>query len=94
MDSSLEDFYNALTPCQYEFISAPGKTRFGFVAQEVIEALERSGLSAEQTSLVHNGFQNLSLAYLEFIALNTWQIQKLKTQITQLEERLKALESK
>jgi hypothetical protein len=37
---------------------------------------------------------NWRLRYEEFIALNTWQIQKLKKRITELEEKLKALENR
>ena len=34
------------------------------------------------------------LSYNDFIALNTWQIQKLKSRVSELEARLEALEQK
>jgi hypothetical protein len=39
----------------------------------------------EKYGIVKKG-ENLYLSYMEFIPLNTWQIQKLKTRVTNLED--------
>jgi hypothetical protein len=76
-------------------------THTGFIAQDVEAALNNSGLTKTDFA----GFKSWTykdesgkeltrygLNYSEFIALNTAQIQKLKNQVTALEERIAALE--
>ncbi|MEE1084294.1 MAG: hypothetical protein UH850_11275 [Paludibacteraceae bacterium] len=71
----------------------------GFEAQGVDEARQKAGLTRKDFAAVcidNEGTEKESwgLRYDEFISLNTWQIQKLKTRVTELEERLSKLEEK
>lgn len=70
----------------------------GFVAQEMVEALEKSNLTTQDfATVVHldtpldNGAE-WALRKEEMVALNTWQIQKLKARVAELEEKIKRLE--
>lgn len=77
----------------------------GFIAQETDEARAIAGLTRQDFAAVcidNEGTEKeeWSLRYIEFIPLNTWQIQKAKARIseleiknTQLEERLARLEA-
>jgi hypothetical protein len=86
--------FDNLQPRTYELLSDPNKTSLGFVAQEVQSAIGASGLTEKELQIIHKDSEYYSLAYLEFIALNTWQIQKLKTRVNELEEKLAQLEAK
>lgn len=65
----------------------------GFVAQEVQEALVKADISEKDfaalvTSTERDGSERMGLRYVEFISMNTWQIQKLKQRVAELEARL------
>lgn len=65
----------------------------GFIAQEVKDSMDEVGLDtkdlAAYVAATIDGDQTvLSLRYEEFIALNTWQIQKLKQRVAELERRI------
>jgi hypothetical protein len=70
---------------------------FGFITQEVSEALEFAGLSSNDfAALCQDGYgtENPGYWYLrkdELISLNTWQIQKLKARVSELEEQMAKL---
>lgn len=70
----------------------------GFIAQEIVEALEKSNLTTQDfATVVHldtplsNGAE-WTLRKEEMVALNTWQIQKLKARVAELEEKIKRIE--
>ena len=102
-----EEFYNDLKPTPYRFnLPTSDRVHTGFISQDVEENLEQHGMTAldfggfckdpklnEQGEAIPDKF-NYSLRYEEFIALNTWQIQKLKAENAELKERLSALEAK
>jgi hypothetical protein len=63
----------------------------------VIEAIEMAGLTEKEFAGVYtftedDGSDWLHLRRDEFVSLNTWQIQKLKPRVTQLEEKIILLE--
>lgn len=99
---SLDDRYGALfdgmTPRRYKYKDGTsGRYHTGFIAQEVQEALRAAGIDEKEFAAVctfDQGTENefMGLRYEEFIALNTWQIQKLKATIKALEERVAKLE--
>jgi hypothetical protein len=69
----------------------------GYIAQEVVEAIETAGLTTQDFAGVVLSKPNTEeerwfLRRDEFVALNTWQIQKAKTRITELENRVAELE--
>ena len=95
-----ENFYDLLKPKKYKYINN-NSDRFhtGFVAQEVVEALERSNLTTQDFAGVMLMDKGLSTEHWrlrrdEFVSLNTWQIQKLKSRVALLESEIKELKQK
>lgn len=76
-----------LRPCTYRLNSdGKEKTRWGFIAQEVIEGAEYAGLDPEKLAVVNSSDGMYGLAYSNFTALNTYMIQKLMQRVAALEE--------
>lgn len=100
--NTIEDFtdehdilFDNLRPRTYKWNDGTSdRTHSGFIVQEVVEAVEKSGLTTKDFAAVvnfkdENGEDDgWGLRYEEMISLNTWQIQKLKARIAELEERL------
>lgn len=114
-------FFDSLKPREYKYIlGSSGRPHFGYITQEVEEALEKAGLTTKDFAGVNimpihcreqetdengnkydiedspdnylldkNIHEQHNLIYTEFIALNTMQIQKLKTKVERLEEMIK-----
>jgi superfamily II DNA or RNA helicase len=83
-----------LKPCKYKYNhGTSNRFHTGFIAQEVVEALEIANLTTQDFAAVmkqepdNNGCEWL-LRRDEFVALNTWQIQKLKSRISELENEI------
>ena len=93
-----EKFFDSLQPKTFQFINGTsGRTHVGFISQQVLNALQQVSL----TELDFAGYvlqepENkdslAGLVYEEFIALNTWQIQKLKARVAELENKIAQLE--
>lgn len=82
-----ERMFMQLKPCTYRLNSdAKKKTRWGFIAQEVIEGAESAGLDPEKLAVVNSSEDMYGLAYGQFTALNTHMIQKLMKRVAALEE--------
>ena len=70
----------------------------GFIVQEVVSAIETAGLTTQDVAAVcafgdpNNTATEWGLRYEELISLNTWQIQKLKQRVTELEAIIKLKE--
>ena len=93
-----ENFFNNLHPVTFKYNNGrSGRTHSGFIAQEVVASLEESGLSTMDFAAPcllnyntdHEGYWWLRRD--QFIALNTWQIQKLKARVTELENEIKEI---
>lgn len=93
-DDNLEKFYTSLKPCSFYYNEKSGydteigKMHFGYIAQDIKQELETYGI--ENSAIV--GQRMMPDRYYtvlkdEFVALNTWQIQKLKNRIKKLEEK-------
>jgi hypothetical protein len=86
-----EIFFDNLIPRIYKYNSdQSGRYHSGYVAQEVDDAIKVAGLSKEDFAAIrieNSGASNekWGLIYHEFISLNTWQIQKLKQRVAELE---------
>ena len=98
------DLFDKLQPVSFVYkpnvfgYGTSQRAHIGFIANNVEKAMHQSNISnMEFAGLV---IQNpdtedelYTLRYEEFIALNTWQIQKAKARITELEEKVAKLES-
>ena len=93
-----EAFFDNLTPRRFRYKDGTsGRYHTGFVAQEVVSALDSAGLTTKQFAgavLWCPGTEDecWHLRKDEFVALNTWEIQKLKKRIAELEARLEEKE--
>jgi|GEM_PF-2913455 hypothetical protein len=95
-----ENLFNKLNPITYKYrvsyTRVDDTTHFGFIAQDVEQAINEVGLT--DLALINVEDDNYSLNYQEFIALNTHMIQKLygiveeqQIKINELENRLEEL---
>ena len=95
-------FYMALSPCVYKYNNgSSGRYHIGFIAQDVESALEKSGVTtkgfaglvkADGENDAHKIFKDeYSLRYNEFIALNTYMVQKLMRKVEALEAKIEEL---
>lgn len=84
-----EAFFRTLKPCAYRYNSEGenAKTRWGFIAQDVIEGAKAAGMDAQTLGAVGEYEGYYSLAYGEFTALNTHMIQALMARVDALERR-------
>lgn len=98
LSSSLyyQNFFDNLKPKSFRYNKEDKNIHIGFIAQEVNQALKDNNLNVQDFA-----FSELAgrpgeeaywtLRYSEFIALNTWQIQKLKQRVIELENEIKEI---
>ena len=84
-----ENFFDNLKPVTFKFNESfdkenYDKTHFGFIAQDILE--NESDNNIKNLSMVSENGTFLQLDKKEIIALNTWQIQKLKKQVQEQNE--------
>ena len=103
MNDVQEQLFDALKPVTFKFIDGnSGRTHYGFISQDVENALTDIGLTGMDFAgfCKDSYFDNdnivtkYSLRYSEFIALNTYMIQKLKKENRSLQEKINSLEKK
>ena len=93
-------FFDMLQPKRYKYNDGTSnRYHTGYIAQEVVKSLEESGLSTFDFAAVMLRYpgterEKWQLRRDEFVALNTWQIQKLKARVTELENKIELLTSK
>ena len=96
LSDNYELLFDKLTPVRYKFNEGTsGRYHTGFIAQDVESAILSSGLTTEDAALfvrfettnekTRKDEITYGLRYHEFISLNTWQIQKLKARVAELE---------
>ena len=94
LDNKYDLFFDNLNPVSFEYKSDnSGRVKVGFVAQDVDEALKNANLNPNRKGMIteyqSGGETRLALSYNDFIALNTYEIQKLKKRIKELEALIK-----
>lgn len=98
-----EQLFDKLVPTTYTLdIEKTNDVHIGFIAQDIVKSLDELGVSEETLGIVDHEFwtdedtgeerDRYGLAYTEFIALNTYMIQKQKAIIAKLEDRIAQLE--
>lgn len=86
LEDKFDKFFNELRPISFKWKESENdKTHIGFIAQDIQESERRNNLDLD---LVYGNENDdlLNLDKQEIIALNTWQIQKLKDRVQRLEE--------
>ncbi len=93
--------FDNLQPCLYKYKNGTSNRKhFGLIAQDTEKAILQSNLTQKDVAFVMdidyhdeqgNKLRNKFLRYEEFIALNIWQIQKLKHRIKELEKTIEGL---
>lgn len=92
-----ETLFDCLTSRRFRYNDGTsGRYHTGYVAQEVQSAIKTSGLSEKDFAALctfKDGDKNehMGLRYEEFVSLNTWQIQKLKARVAELEAKIATL---
>lgn len=97
LSEKYELLFNALQPKRYKYNDGTSnRYHTGYIAQEVVQSIEESGLTTLDFAGVcipKDENEDWYLRRDEFVALNTWQIQKAKARITELENRVAQLEA-
>lgn len=87
--------FDKLNPCTFKYNTGlSNRIHTGFIAQEVLEAIQQAGLTSTEFAAyvqAQDAEGKCGLRYAEFIALNTWQIQKLKPRMTAAEQEIATL---
>ena len=95
-----EKLFDMLLPVTYKYnYGTSNRTHSGFIAQDVASAIEKSGLTTQDFAAYietedEKGDTVRAIRYEEFVAINTWQIQKLKARVAELEKLVAAINSK
>lgn len=90
-------FFDMLKPKRYKYNDGlSNRYHTGYIAQEVVQSLEESGLSTLDFAAVMlrypgTDIERWQLRRDEFVSLNTWQIQKLKARVAELENKIALL---
>ena len=91
------NLFDNLRPVTYKYNDGTSnRLHTGFIAQEVQEALDKSNIDSQDFAglvIFDRGTEKeeWTLRYEEFVALNTSEIQKLKSRVAELERKLESL---
>ena len=92
LDNNIEKFYDNLKPKSFnykdDFIYDPTKIHFGFIAQDILKSAKKYNLDNLHMVYKTKGNKYYQLDKDEIIALNTWQIQKLKQENKELKSAI------
>lgn len=98
IDEKYNTLFDGLRARLYKYNNGTsGRLHSGFVAQEVEEAMRVASIPASDFAAfcvdgAGTDKEQQGLRYEEFVSLNTWQIQKLKAHLQEMERRLAILE--
>lgn len=88
-----KDLFFNLKPASFEMKSSPEKTKLGFIAQDVQEALEANNYNLTLTEY-DKIFDGLCLDYNSLFVLNTYMLQEAYKEILLLKSQIKDLKEK
>ena len=81
-----ENVFMSLRPCSFLMKNESKEQRhWGFIAQDVIDGVNNSGLDADKLAVIAKRNGLYSIGYTEITALNTHMIQKLMARVAALE---------
>lgn len=95
------ELFDRLKPVQYRMIDGDGRIFYGFVAQDVVEAMRELGIREDELDLVHHDRKNTedgyidtySMVYTNLIAVITHELQLEKERRSKLELEVVGLRS-
>lgn len=95
------ELFDRLKPVQYRMIDGDGRICYGFVAQDVVEAMRALGIREDELDLVHHDRKNTedgyidtySMVYTNLIAVITHELQLEKERRSKLELEVVGLRS-
>lgn len=95
------ELFDRLKPVQYRMIDGDGRICYGFVAQDVVEAMREIGIREDELDLVHHDRKNTedgyidtySMVYTNLIAVITHELQLEKERRSNLEIEVADLRS-
>lgn len=95
------ELFDRLKPVQYRMIDGDGRICYGFVAQDVVEAMRELGIQEDELDLVHHDRKNTedsyidtySMVYTNLIAVITHELQLEKQRRSNLEIEVADLRS-
>lgn len=95
------ELFDRLKPVQYRMINGDGRICYGFVAQDVVEAMRELGIREDELDLVHHDRKNTedgyidtySMVYTNLIAVITHELQLEKERRSNLEIEVADLRS-
>ena len=103
LNENYEILFDNLIPKRYKYNNGTSnRYHTGFIAQEVLTAVEQANLTTQDFAAMYLTEREDSelnepvwiLRRDEFVALNTWQIQKLKTRVAELENEIKEIKQR
>ena len=97
-----EAMYDSLKPCSFKMnYGTSGRDHTGFIAQDFKTAIKTSGLTTQECAAYvdieeadSEEFGKCGIRYTEVVSLNTWQTQKLKARVKDLEEENAEIKSR
>lgn len=95
------ELFDRLKPVQYRMIDGDGRICYGFIAQDVVEAMRELGIREDELDLVHHDRKNTedgyidtySMVYTNLIAVITHELQLEKERRSNLEIEVADLRS-
>ena len=95
MEEAYDVLFDNLKPRTFKYNNGTSdRLHTGYIAQEVKSAMDLAGIDAKNFAALcidrpNTEYEEWSLRYEEFVSINTWQIQKLKQRVAELEALIK-----
>ena len=96
MEEAYDVLFDNLKPRTFKYNNGTSdRLHTGYIAQEVKSAMDLAGIDAKNFAALcidrpNTEYEEWSLRYEEFVSINTWQIQKLKQRVAELEALIKS----